>query len=65
MINYKSQNYISCESDMGEFNKKEEYQVLSPSNGNGINWRGQNNMYLMFTAIVVDPDFRYYFNKIK
>ncbi|OUM69389.1 hypothetical protein PIROE2DRAFT_2691 [Piromyces sp. E2] len=52
------ENYVSCEKEKGEFNKKDEYQILSIKNENSINWRGQNNMYLMFTAIVVDPDYR-------
>jgi len=52
-------NYVSCEIDHGEFNKKDEYQILSTGYKNGLNWKGQNNMYLMFTAIVIDPDYSY------
>ncbi|ORX78828.1 hypothetical protein BCR32DRAFT_294796 [Anaeromyces robustus] len=52
-------NYKSCEIEKNDFNKKDEYQILSLNNKNGLNWKGQNNMYLMFTAIVVDPEYSY------
>jgi len=56
---WNPENYIPCTKEKGEFNKKGVYQIISKDNNNGITWKSQNDMYLMFTATVVDPEFSY------
>ncbi|KAL6617369.1 hypothetical protein LY90DRAFT_198544 [Neocallimastix californiae] len=53
------ENYVPCTNNNTKFNENDEYQIISTENKNSLSWKGQNNMYLMFTATVIDPEYSY------